>query len=65
MEEDVLGTRESAIGDRYTTCTRCGQPIPRDRAHLVDDDRPEATRSEQAELCDDCRRHEIGEEAAA
>jgi hypothetical protein len=28
MEEDVVGTRKTVIGERYDTCTRCGRPIP-------------------------------------
>jgi hypothetical protein len=27
MQEDVLGTRKTIVGDRYEVCTRCGQPI--------------------------------------
>src|SRR5436190_14965472 len=33
MEEDVLGPRQT-MGRRYTTCTRCGQVIPRRAAHV-------------------------------
>lgn len=63
MEEDVLGTREEAVGDRYVSCTSCGRPIPREVAKLADRDVPEETFSAQAELCPDCRRlRELGEE---
>lgn len=29
MQEDILATRKTVVGDRYETCTRCGQPVPR------------------------------------
>ncbi len=66
MEEDVLGTREEAVGDRYVTCTRCGRVGLRRGTSLVDREVPEGTLSEQAELCPVCRREqETGEEPAA
>jgi hypothetical protein len=66
MEEDVLGTREEAIGDRYVTCTACGRTFPREVVILADRDVPEETYSAQAELCPDCRRErELGEENIA
>ncbi len=63
MEEDVLGTREEALGDEYTNCTRCGRPFPRRQARLAPDDSPEVTLSAQAELCPECRRErDLGDE---
>ncbi len=63
MEEDVLGTREEAVGDRYVTCTQCGRVCPRFEVHLLDTDVPEDTVSEQAALCPSCwREREVGEE---
>ncbi len=63
MEEDVLGPREEAVGDRYTTCTACGRLWPREGTTLADGEPPEGTLSEQAELCPECRRkRELGEE---
>jgi pyruvate,water dikinase len=29
MREDILNTRKTVVGDRYETCVRCGQPVPR------------------------------------
>ena len=29
MNEDLLGPRQTVIGERYDTCTRCGRPVPR------------------------------------
>jgi hypothetical protein len=29
MDEDVLGPRQTVIGQRYDNCTRCDRPIPR------------------------------------
>ena len=31
MQEDVLGARQTVVGERYDVCTRCGHPVPRDR----------------------------------
>lgn len=56
MEEDVLGTREEAIGDRYVTCNSCGRVFPREQATLTSDEEVEDAKSEQAEICPDCRR---------
>jgi hypothetical protein len=32
MDEDVLGPRRTIVGERYDTCTRCGQPVLRSQA---------------------------------
>lgn len=29
MNEDMLGPRQTIVGERYDTCTRCRQPVPR------------------------------------
>ncbi len=62
MEEDVLGAREEAVGDRYVTCTACGKVFPRRQATLLDRDVPEETLSAQAELCPECRRRREADE---
>lgn len=56
MEEDVLGTKEEVVGDRYTLCSRCRRPIMRREATLDDNETIEESRSEQEELCPVCRR---------
>ena len=28
MQEDVLGTRKTVVGETYETCSRCGEAIP-------------------------------------
>jgi hypothetical protein len=34
MEEDVLGPRETVVGDRYDYCTRCGRALLRSEATI-------------------------------
>lgn len=65
MEEDVLGTRQEAVGDRYVTCTRCGRVWDRRETVLEDKDLPEGALSEQAELCPVCRRERAGADESA
>jgi len=55
MEEDILGPRQT-LGRRYTTCTRCGQVIPRRAAHVEEAGLLEGTHSPVAELCPDCEK---------
>lgn len=63
MEEDVLGGREEAVGDRYVTCTACGRVFLRRHGTLAERELPEGTLSQQAELCPEClRKREMGEE---
>src|SRR5689334_19460861 len=52
MEEDILGPRQT-LGRRYTTCTRCGQVIPRRAAHIQEAGLLEGTHSAVADLCPD------------
>ena len=54
MEEDVLGTREEAVGERYTICTSCGKVVRRSRTRLDEHEQIDETRSEQEETCDEC-----------
>ncbi|MBI2864511.1 MAG: hypothetical protein HYX94_08115 [Chloroflexi bacterium] len=55
MEEDVAGPEEEIIGETYTTCSRCGRPVPRKQTILTCQPESEETRSEQEELCPQCR----------
>ncbi len=55
MEEDVLGPRQT-LGKRYTTCTRCGQVIPRRVAHPQQAGILEGVHSEVADLCPTCEK---------
>lgn len=56
MEEDVLGARQEAVGERYSTCNVCGRVFLREQATLASDDEVEVAQSEQAEICPECRR---------
>ena len=55
MEEDVLGPRQT-LGRRYTTCSRCGQIIPRRAARLQEPGVMEGTHSAVADLCPECEK---------
>ncbi len=56
MEEDRMGPLKDFIGPDYTLCDRCGKPIRRSKARVVEEGLGEDTLSEFEELCDDCRR---------
>jgi hypothetical protein len=60
MEEDVLGPRQT-LGKRYTTCTRCGQVMPRRAAHPQQAAILEGAHSEVAELCSECEKDALTE----
>jgi hypothetical protein len=60
MEEDVLGPRQT-LGRRYTTCTRCGQVIPRRVARAQEAGVLEGAHSAVAELCPDCEKQALTE----
>ena len=56
MEEDVMGPRQDAVGERYSVCNVCGRVFLREQAILTSDDEVEVAQSEQAEICPDCQR---------
>jgi hypothetical protein len=60
MEEDVLGPRQT-LGQRYTTCIRCGQVIPRRVARPQEAGVLEGAHSEVADLCPACEKLDIVE----
>jgi hypothetical protein len=60
MEEDVLGPRQT-LGKRYTTCSRCGQVVPRQVTHPKEAGVLESTHSAVAELCPACEKLELSE----
>ena len=62
MEEDVLGPRQT-LGRRYTTCTRCGQVIPRRAAHVHEAGVLEGAHSAVADLCPECEKMTLTEPA--
>jgi hypothetical protein len=55
MEEDVLGPRQT-LGRRYTTCSRCGQVIPRRAARVQETGIMEGTHSAVVDLCPECEK---------
>ena len=34
MDEDVLGPRQTIVGERYDSCSRCGRPISHSEAAI-------------------------------
>ena len=54
MEEDELGLQHVMGHTEYVSCSRCGAPIPRDAATLVQADAL-AGSSEYEYLCANCR----------
>jgi hypothetical protein len=60
MEEDVLGPRQT-LGRRYTTCTRCGQVLPRRIAQAQEAGVMEGAHSAVADLCPTCQKESLTE----
>lgn len=60
MEEDVLGPRQT-LGHRYTTCSRCGQVIPRRTARVQEAGVLQGTHSAVADLCPECEKETLTE----
>lgn len=60
MEEDVIGPRQT-LGRKYTTCSRCGQVIPRRAARVQETGILEGTHSAVADLCPACEKETLTE----
>lgn len=54
MEEDVAGPQEEILGERYTTCSRCGRPVLRSKTTLLRRPESDETHSDQEEICPKC-----------
>jgi len=56
MQEDVLGTRLTAISETYVTCARCNKTTRLRDARVIQSDVLSDTNSEFEYLCPDCQK---------
>jgi hypothetical protein len=54
MQEDVLGTRRTAIPEKLVTCSRCNKVVRLRDARLVQSDVLSGTISEYEYICREC-----------
>jgi endogenous inhibitor of DNA gyrase (YacG/DUF329 family) len=55
MQEDVLGTRRTAISETYVNCARCGKATRLRYARIVQSDALSESKSEFEYLCPECQ----------
>jgi DNA-directed RNA polymerase subunit RPC12/RpoP len=55
MQEDVLGTRRTAITETYVTCARCGKATNLRYAHVIQSDVLSEGKSEYEYVCSECQ----------
>ena len=56
MQEDVLGTRLTAISETYVNCTRCNKATRLRDARIIQSDVLSDTNSEFEYLCRECQK---------
>jgi len=56
MQEDVLGTRRTAISDPFVTCARCNKVTRLQYARIVQSDVLSESNSEYEYLCPECQK---------
>jgi DNA-directed RNA polymerase subunit RPC12/RpoP len=56
MQEDVLGTRRTAIKETYVTCARCSKATRLRDARMVQSDVLSDGKSDFEYLCPDCQK---------
>ncbi len=56
MQEDILGTRRTAISETYVTCSRCGKATRLRHARIVQSDVLSDSKSEYEYLCPECQK---------
>ena len=56
MQEDVLGTRLTAISDTYVNCARCNKTTRIRDARVIQSDVLSDTNSEFEYLCPECQK---------
>ena len=56
MQEDVLGTRLTAISETYVNCARCNKTTPIRDARVIQSDVLSDTNSEFEYLCPECQK---------
>jgi endogenous inhibitor of DNA gyrase (YacG/DUF329 family) len=55
MQEDVLGTRRTAISQRYVNCARCGKTTRQRDARVIQSNVLSDSNSEYEYLCPECQ----------
>ncbi|GCE10913.1 hypothetical protein KTT_07720 [Tengunoibacter tsumagoiensis] len=55
MQEDVLGTRRTAVSDPYVLCARCGKATRLRYARIIQNDVLSESKSEYEYLCPECQ----------
>jgi uncharacterized protein with PIN domain len=56
MQEDVLGTRRTAIPEKYVICARCNKPTRLRYARIVQSDVLSDSHSEYEYICPECQK---------
>jgi predicted SprT family Zn-dependent metalloprotease len=56
MQEDVLGTRRTAISDPFVTCARCNKVTRLRYARIIQSDVLSDSNSEYEYLCPECQK---------
>jgi hypothetical protein len=57
MQEDILGTRRTAVSETYVSCARCEKPTRLRDARIIESDPlSTGTVSEYEYLCSDCQK---------
>lgn len=56
MQEDVLGTRRTAVSETYVTCARCGKATRLRYARVIQSDVLSDSKSEFEYLCPECQK---------
>ena len=56
MQEDVLGTRRTAVTETYVNCARCGKATRLRYARVIQSDVLSDSRSEFEYLCLECQK---------
>lgn len=55
MQEDILGTRRTAIADPFVTCVRCNKITRLRNARIVQADVLSESHSEYEYICQECQ----------
>lgn len=61
MQEDVLGTRRTAISETYVNCAKCGKAIRLRYARIIKSDVLSDSNSEFEYICPECQTLIAGE----
>lgn len=56
MQEDVIGTRRTAISDPFVTCARCNKVTRLRYARIIQSDVLSDSNSEYEYLCPECQK---------